>query len=78
MSNSTVLSVKVPPTLLEEIRESREEIDWPEEIRAFMRERLRRWKGQKALEKASRRIERLPPRPRGYASASIREDRDGH
>lgn len=76
MSDASVVSVKVPPPLFEEIRRSKEEIDWPEELRSFIRERLRRWKAQRLLDEIHAEHARHHPRPRGFASGYVRENRD--
>lgn len=78
MSDTSVVSVKVSPSLFDEVRRSKSEIDWPEELRAFMRERLRRLEAERILAKAHARHERSPARPRGFAAGLIRGDRDRH
>ena len=78
MSNNSIVSVKVPPNLLEQVRQSKQEIDWPEEIRTFIRDRLRRWRAERLLGEVHNRHARLPPRPRGFAADLVREDRDRH
>ena len=78
MSDTSVVSVKVPAQLLEEVRHSKRDIDWPEELRSFIRDRLRRWETERLLEEIHAEHSRRAPRPRGFASGLIREDRDRH
>ena len=78
MSDTAVVSVKVPPSLLEEVRQSKQDIDWPEEIRGFIRDRLRRRRAEQLLTEVHAKHARLPPRPRGFAADFVREDRDRH
>jgi hypothetical protein len=78
MVGASVVSVKVPPDLLERVRRTKDEIDWPEELRAFIRERLRRLGTERLLAEVRARHSRHRARPWGFASGLVREDRDRH
>lgn len=78
MSGTPVVSVKVPPQLFEEVRRSKDEIDWPEEIRTFIQKRAQRWRAEKALSRLERKMASYPALPRGTAAKLIREERDRH
>ena len=78
MSDTSVVSVKVPPEVLQDIRRSKKDIDWPDELRHFIQARLRRWRSERVLAEIHGKHARLTPRPRGFAAGLLREDRDGH
>ncbi len=78
MSDTSVVSVKVAPEVLQEVRRSKQDIDWPEELRQFIQGRLRRWQSERVLAEIHAKHVRLSPRPRGFAAGLLREDRDGH
>ena len=54
------------------------DINWSEEIRRFIEERVRELRRRRVLEEARRVIERLPETPRGTATRYVRGDRDSH
>lgn len=62
----------------EKMDELRGVIDWPEEIREFIRRRVEECLRLRALEEVSRELERLPKTPRGLAARLVRGDRDSH
>ena len=78
MAETRVVSIKVPADLQAEVRKTRADIDWPEEIRRFIRERLMRWKAEQTLNDIRRRHAGFHPQRRGTAAALVREDRDRH
>ena len=73
---SVVISVRVPRRLKEEMDKLRGYVNWSEEIRRFIEERVRELRRKLVLEEARRVIERLPEAPRGTAAGYVREDRD--
>ncbi|RUM47789.1 MAG: hypothetical protein DSY37_01450 [Hyperthermus sp.] len=52
------------------------DVNWSEEIRRFLEERVRELRRKRVLEEARRVIERLPEALRGTAAGYVREDRD--
>ena len=78
MNETAVVSVKVNHRLFEEVRRTKDQIDWPEELRSFIRERLRRLEADRILDEIHAEHARHSPRPRGFVSGLIREDRDRH
>lgn len=78
MGDTSVVSVKVPSQVFEEVRRSKDEIDWPEEIRGFIRDRLRQWEAKRLLDAVHERHARRPSRTRGFAADLVRADRDRH
>lgn len=73
---SVVISVRVPRRLREEMRRLGGDVNWSEEIRRFLEERVRELRRKRVLEEARRVIERLPEALRGTAAGYVREDRD--
>jgi hypothetical protein len=50
---------------------------WSEELRKFVEERLRELEAKKTFDEALRELERASwSAPRGFSTASVREDRD--
>ncbi|HTT25704.1 MAG TPA: CopG family transcriptional regulator [Thermoplasmata archaeon] len=78
MGDTSVVSVKVPAEVLQEVRRSKKDIDWPDELRQFILERLRQWRSEQILSEVHGRLSRSAPRPRGFAATLLREDRDHH
>ena len=73
---SVVISVRVPKRLKEEMDRLGGYVNWSEEIRRFLEERVRELRRKRVLEEARRVIERLPEARRGTAAGYVREDRD--
>jgi hypothetical protein len=74
---SVVFSIRIPRKLREEM-EKLKDVDWRNEIIAFIEERVRMYKRMKALQEINRMLEELPETPRGMAGKIVREDRDRH
>jgi hypothetical protein len=74
---SVVFSIRIPRKLKEEM-EKLKDVDWRNEIIAFIEERVRMYKRMKALQEINRMLEELPETPRGMAGKIVREDRDRH
>ena len=73
---SVVISVRIPRRLKEEMDRLGGNINWSEEIRRFLEERVRQLQRQRVLEEARRVIEKIPEAPAGTAARHVREDRD--
>jgi len=73
-----VISVKVPTSIKEKMKEYKEDVDWPEEIRRFITVRIEELERVRAVEKAMRLLEEIPPAVKGTAKALVREDRDSN
>ena len=78
MIGMSVVSVKVSPWVREKMRVHADSVQWSQEIRQFLQERLEELEREKALEEAMKLRETLPPVPRGTAISLMREDRDSH
>jgi hypothetical protein len=73
-----VVSVKVPEWVKEKMRMLSDTINWPEEIRTFIIARINEIERVKAVEKAVKILEKVPPAEHGTAKKLVREDRDSH
>lgn len=78
MSETGAITVKIPQRLLDEVKRTKTEIDWPEEIRSFIRSRVKRRRAQEALDRNRKVLQELPVLPRGTAASLVRADRDSH
>ena len=75
---SVVISVRVPRRLKEEMDKLSGYVNWSEEIRKFLEERVKELRRKRVLEEARKVIESLPELPPGTATRYVREDRDSH
>lgn len=73
-----VVSVRVPPDIKREMDELRGEINWSEEIREFIKKKIKDYRKRKALQEIVSYIQTLPEAPKGTAQKLVREDRDSH
>ncbi len=73
-----VVSVKVPKWVREKMKEYSDVVEWPEEIRRQIIAKIEELEREKAVEKAVKLLEAVPPAPKGTARALVREDRDRH
>jgi hypothetical protein len=78
LTMSTVYSFRIPRRLKEEMDKLRDVVDWRKEIVAFIEERVRMYKRQKALREVVEILKGLPESPKGIAARLVREDRDSY
>ncbi len=71
-----VVSVRIPDSLKEKMKEV--DLNWSDEIRKFIEQKVKEYRKKKALEEIRTRLERLPAAERGTAVKYVREDRDKH
>ena len=74
----SVVSVRVPKELRERMDRFRDRVDWGEEIRRFLEERVRELEREEALKRVEELLRELPTQPRGSISELVREGRDSH
>ena len=61
----------------EKMRKYRALVNWSEELRRFVEEKLRELEAREVLEEVLRELEHAAwSAPRGFSAASVREDRD--
>lgn len=73
-----VISVKVPDQVKEKMKRMKGEVDWPEEIRSFIENRVEELERKERAERVERLLARLPTQAEGTASELVRHDRDSH
>ncbi len=74
MCGMEVISFRIPKELKKSIKEV--DINWSEEVRRFIEDKVREYKRGKALEKIDSMLKNVPPSEKGTASRYVREDRD--
>ena len=75
---SVVVSVKVPRKVKEQMDKMKSTVNWPEEIRRYILEKLEREKRIENISKVEEMLKGTRRFPRGSAAKLIREDRDSH
>ncbi|ABL78786.1 type II toxin-antitoxin system VapB family antitoxin [Thermofilum pendens] len=74
---SATVSFKVRREVKEKMLRYRDRVDWPEELRRFVEEKIREIEARENIERVVSELESIPAGvPRGFAAASVREDRD--
>ena len=73
-----VISIRIPPEIKREMDRLKSEVNWSEEIREFIKEKIREYRKKRILEKVVAYIQNLPEAPKGTAEKLVREDRDSH
>jgi len=74
----SVVSVKVPEEVKEKMKRTRDKVDWPEEIRNFIKDKVEELERRERVEKVERMLAELPTQAKGTASELVRYDRDSH
>jgi hypothetical protein len=78
VKKSDVVSVKVPREVKKEMEKLSGKINWAEEIRGFITNRIRLVQAEENLKRLEESISKLPELPEGTVSSLVREDRDNH
>lgn len=73
-----IVSVRVPHELKREMDRLKEDINWSQEIREFIKKRIEEYKKREVLEEVVEYIKSLPEAPKGTVQQLVREDRDSH
>ncbi|MEM2854891.1 MAG: CopG family transcriptional regulator [Desulfurococcaceae archaeon] len=74
----SVVSVRVPKELKKKMDLLKPNINWSEEIRKFIEEKIREWERLKVIEEVEDLIKTLPEVPRGTITSYVRGDRDSN
>ena len=73
----SVVSFKVRREIKEKMRRYRDRVNWAEELRRFVEERIRELEAEENIGKVVRELEKVPVGvSKGFASSLVREDRD--
>jgi len=73
-----IISVRIPPEIKREMDRLKAKVNWSEEIREFIREKVGEYRKKKVLEEVVAYIKNLPEARKGIAEKLVREDRDSH
>jgi len=73
-----VVSVKVPKEIKEKMKKTEGKVNWPEEIRRSILEKIEELERRENVENVARSLAGLPFQPKGTVTALVREDRDAH
>ncbi len=61
----------------EKMARYKDRVNWAEELRKFVEERIRQLEAEENMERVLRELEAIPVEaPRGFSAGSVREDRD--
>lgn len=74
---STTISFRIPKELKKRMDALRDRVNWSEEIRRFIEQRVRELEQEIAIEELEELITKLPQAPRGTAARYVRGDRNG-
>lgn len=74
----SVVSVKVSDKVKEKMKRTKDRVDWPQEIRAFIEGKLEELERRERAKKVERMLAKLPAQAKGTASELVRHDRDSH
>ncbi len=72
----TVISIRVPEELKREMDRLRDEVNWSEEIREFIKRRIEEYRKKEIFDELVEYIKTLPEAPKGVAQELVRESRD--
>lgn len=74
----SVVSVRVPRELKEKMQKYRDKINWSEEIRRFIENKILEAERENTLSRLEELINQLPTVSRGTAARYVREDRESN
>ncbi len=72
------MSFRVPRELKKKMDNLRKHINWSEELRRFVENRIKEFEQEKTIEELEEIIRKIPPSPKGTATKYVREDRDSY
>ncbi len=75
-ATSVTVSFRIPRELKKRMDALRDVVNWSEEVRKFLEQRVREVEQMMAIEELEKLIEKLPEVPRGTTAKYVREDRD--
>jgi len=74
----SVISVKVPDKVKEKMSRTKDKVNWPQEIRAFIESKVEELERRERVESVERMLAKMPTQAKGTASELVRHDRDSH
>ena len=76
---SSVVSFKVRREIKEKMERFRDRVNWAEELRRFVEERIRELEAEENIKRVIEELEKIPISvPKGFSVNSVREDRDSN
>ena len=72
----TVISIRVPEELKREMDRLRDEVNWSEEIREFIKRRIEEYRKKEVFDELVEYIKTLPEAPKRIAHELVKESRD--
>ena len=74
---SSVVSFKVKREIKEKMERFKDRVNWAEELRRFVEERIRELETEENMKRVIEELEKIPiSAPKGFSVNSVREDRD--
>jgi hypothetical protein len=74
----SVVSIKVPRCVKEKMKKHASSVEWPEEVRKLLIQKIEELERADALERVVKILEDIPSAPRGTAEKLVRRDRESH
>ena len=75
---SITVSFRIPKELKKRMDALRDRVNWSEEVRRFIEQRVRELEQEIAIKELEELIAKLPQVPRGTVTRYVREDRDSY
>ncbi|MCS7128004.1 MAG: CopG family transcriptional regulator [Sulfolobales archaeon] len=75
---SVVVSFRISRELKKKMDSLKTSVNWSEEIRKFIEEKVREYERLRVIEDVENLIKTLPEMPRGTVTLYVREDRDSN
>ncbi len=76
---SSVISFKVKREVKEKMKKFKDRVNWADELRKFVEERIRELEAEENIKHVVEELEKIPISvPRGFSVNSVREDRDSN
>jgi len=73
---SEIIAVRVPRELKKKVKQLKNKVNWPEEIRHFIERRIKEIEAEESMNKAIEEISKTSGVPKGFSVSSVREDRE--
>lgn len=75
----SVVSFKVNPELKDKIRKYKDKVNWADELRRFVEERIREIEADENIKRVMEELKSIPAEvPKGFSVKMVRKDRDSH
>jgi len=74
----SVVTVKVSDEIKKDMEKRKKRINWAEEIRQFISNKIEEGQRRQNIEKADKLLQKSRKLPKGTAARLVREDRDSH